>query len=306
LHRSLGWIKRHWRGELPLPLSFWGIGILSLVLPYAWAEIIGFLYLDTFNPYVIFIGLVVIYSGVLGIRIWWWVGTWRSGTARTLHNPNSAWPKIAKAVICLAILKEIYIFPALIIPTFADWIADIKEDPQRGPRGVRPGRTESELEVYGSITRSVPLAFERAIESNPKISVVRFDSKGGRLGAAIQLRDVIRAHNLDTLVSTECSSSCVVTFLGGKRRLIESGARIGFHSTRSGREVSRVGNERFRQELEASGVSEAFLDKALATPPDSVWYPSYDELKSAGVTTGSLPMKSQYPSDVRGTLSDVR
>jgi len=279
------WTKRHWRGDLPLPLSFWGVGVIGIAFLFLWARLIDPSFLDTYDPYLNLFGLSARYVVTLVTLTWWLVGAWRSATARALRPLGSIWAKLTKLAICVVILREIYILPFAVVPIFADAVSNINEDPKWGPRGVRAEQGTTELEVYGAITRSVPRALELALRSNPKLSIVRLDSKGGRADAAYELRSIISSHGLDTLVSTECSSFCVIAFLSGKHRWMEHNARIGFHSTSFGGQRASDANKIAIQEMEVAGVSKTFLQKAFATPPDSVWYPSFDELKDAGVVT---------------------
>jgi len=289
------WMKRHWRGDLPLSLSFWGMGAAGIAFLFLWAHLIDPWFLNTYDPYLNLVGLFARYVATLATLTWWSVGTWRSAAALALRSQNRVWSRFSKLVICLIILREIYVLPFGVAPIFADAISNIEEDPQWGPRGVREGRRPTELEVYGAITRSVPQALELALQSNPKFSLIRLSSKGGRAGAAYAVRSIIRSRGLDTLVSTECSSFCVVAFLGGKRRWMLRSARIGFHSATFGGQQAHRANEIAMREMEDAGISKTFLQKAFSIPSDSIWYPSIDDLKDAGVVTDPLPDEGPTP-----------
>jgi len=282
------WVLRHWRGLLPLPLSFWAVGSLGIVFVLLLGYLTKHIFFASYNPYLDLVGLIAEYVASFATLTWWLVGTWRSATLRALHIPGNVWPKVVKVAMGLIIVREVFLIPSAVLPIFNEAISDIREDPQFGPRGVRMGPT-TEVEIYGAITRSVPLALEEAIKSNPKISVVRLSSKGGRAGAAYELRDRIRNHGLDTLVSTECSSYCVIVFLGGKHRWMERSARMGFHRIQFGGQNASDANEIARREMKAAGISSNFLNKVFATPPESLWYPSNEELRDAGVVTGCPP-----------------
>src|SRR6266446_5494679 len=49
-------IRRHWRGEFSLPLSFWGDGIVGVLVFYTWVYVIQVAFLNTFNPYLNIVG----------------------------------------------------------------------------------------------------------------------------------------------------------------------------------------------------------------------------------------------------------
>jgi len=276
------WVLRHWRGLLPLPVSFWANGSLGILLLLSIAYVAKRLIFPLYNPYLDLVGYLGQSVAALAILIWWLVGTWRSATIR-----GNVWSKIAKVVIALVVVRNVFSIPS-VVAGIDSAISNIREDPQWGPRGARMAGT-TEVEIYGGITRSVPLALEEAIKSNPKISVVRLSSKGGRASAAYKLRNLIRDHGLDTLVSTECSSYCVVAFLGGKHRWMERNARMGFHRAQFGGQSAEDADKIARGEMEAAGIAPAFLSKVFTTPPESIWYPSYEELQNAGVVTGPPP-----------------
>jgi len=63
--------------------------------------------------------------------------------------------------------------------------------------------------------------------------------------------------------------------------------KIGFHQGSFGGEVYTSG---FRETYNAAGLSKSFVDKALSTPPSSVWWPTLDELVKAGVVTQVAPL----------------
>jgi hypothetical protein len=182
-------------------------------------------------------------------------------------------------------IGQIHAYTVYIAPQFIDMVLDITEDTQWGDRGVRVMANGAQIEVYGSITRSLVKALEVALESHPAAKAVKFNSRGGRAAAAVAMENLIRAHGLDTLVTEECISLCTLAFLGGKHRCVAEGTRMGFHSPSFGGQMEGPGTTRVREQLAEAGVDRKFLDKVFATPTRSIWYPSPEELKSAGVIT---------------------
>ena len=61
---------------------------------------------------------------------------------------------------------------------------------------------------------------------------VTFNSDGGNLVAGIQIGETIRMKNFGTWVPANktCASACALAWLGGARRYMGSGSRIGFHA----------------------------------------------------------------------------
>ena len=96
------------------------------------------------------------------------------------------------------------------------------------------------IQADGEIVANTPEAFEtfyRSLKYPP--GAIRLNSLGGNLTAGIALGEKIRALGLSTEVgSTQgnaektqgiCASACAYAFLGGKARVLEDSARLGFH-----------------------------------------------------------------------------
>lgn len=80
--------------------------------------------------------------------------------------------------------------------------------------------------VYGDFER-----FKEAVTVSDRAIIV-LDSLGGKLGPAIKIAEYVRASGFVTYVESggECSSSCSVIWLSGRRKFIEKGGTIGFHA----------------------------------------------------------------------------
>jgi len=93
---------------------------------------------------------------------------------------------------------------------------------------------------------------------------------------------------LDTSVTQECLGAAALVFVAGKERVVGAQASIGFE---------RVGSTRMpdaeREELEGnaldifreSDVKKPFANRALTSAHDQMWFPSIEEMQSAGVVT---------------------
>lgn len=76
------------------------------------------------------------------------------------------------------------------------------------------------------------------------IRTLRLNSTGGSVWAGGEMARVVIDFELDTVVEGECSSSCVSIFLGGTRRELARGGKLGFH-----------------QRSWSAGAMEAYYDK---------------------------------------------
>lgn len=137
------------------------------------------------------------------------------------------------------------------------------------------------LHIDGLITDEVAETFKALIDTHPEVTQISMFSGGGRLDAAEAIASIISKRKLNTLVVQECSSACTIIFLSGKIRIFDIGSKLGFHGPRAlGR--SDVESQNSSPEMfdayEGVGLSSAFIDQALQTPPSSIWYPSDDTL----------------------------
>ncbi len=67
-------------------------------------------------------------------------------------------------------------------------------------------------------------------KSNPP-KLVRLASDGGRTYVALRIGTAIRERGLDTYAEGSCASSCGLIWLGGVKRYIQDGAKVGFHNS---------------------------------------------------------------------------
>ncbi|MGA7674647.1 MAG: ATP-dependent Clp protease proteolytic subunit [Rhizomicrobium sp.] len=278
-------IKRQWRGEYPIAVSFLAIGVIEKLLEIALRPIGNSVISIADTAETTFVALAAFYISTEAVCVWWWVGAWRSATKNSPTLKFKSWAVIVKLAICLLVIADIANYTT-VWPMFSDALSDLKEDPQWGPRGVITTSNKQELKIHGYLTRSVVIDFQRALSVHSKTVVIGLDSLGGRVGPALAISDIVRTRKLDTLVEGTCASACVIAFLGGKHRWITANARLGFHSAAFGGVAAQAANEQYRLAGIKAGVSEQFLDTALSSP--TVWYPSSHELKMAGVITGVI------------------
>jgi hypothetical protein len=78
-----------------------------------------------------------------------------------------------------------------------------------------------------------------------------------------------------------CASACTLVFMAGQPRQLTPGARLGFHRASTGT-FNPVFEELANQNLAASyrklGLPESLIDKTLATPARTMWFPQTRDL----------------------------
>lgn len=144
------------------------------------------------------------------------------------------------------------------------------------------------------------------------ITRLQLNSSGGEVYAASQMSDIVVDFELDTHVHGDCDSSCVTIFLGGTRRTMSRGSRIGFHQIFWSADNISAYYDREREEqgwqspwdfaawmyldtqeemyahlkyIVSRGVEPGFAIETIKNPQAEMWRPRRRELQEAGVLT---------------------
>lgn len=133
--------------------------------------------------------------------------------------------------------------------------------------------------------------FQEALNAaGSSLKEVRLTSSGGRIYEATQMADLISARGLDTYVDDHCESACTFMFLAGKKRQVSPDAGLGFHSPSNDMMPEQDLNDDFDKEralMREAGLSRTFVDRAMATPSEDMWYPTYQQLREENIVTGT-------------------
>jgi hypothetical protein len=289
-------VTRHWRGDLPLWVSGWVLGVGSgVVISVMPAVIANFTAGQSYNPALIFSATAGVWIAVFTIAVWQVVGVWRSA-ARHLDAPRRKQPGAGDlAALWSALARLVAIVGcASLLATFAtQWLPQLGElykiafydDPEIPAYAVQMTADGTEAEITGGFKYGLTDDFAAIARDAPRLRVVRLDSAGGRLGEGERLFTLIRDLGLDTYVSSKCFSACTLAFAGGRERILRRGATLGFHKADfPGVNENEFDSLQYRI-FSAAGFDGAFIAKALATPHRDLWTPSPDALLAARVIT---------------------
>ena len=280
---SLGtYIARHWRGEFSLARSFWAnYGLLyAAFFAVAWAVVV----VEDFDSFRLYATIFAFLFGTQFIVFFWMlVGGWRAAGNHICRTGSRFWPWVARAALVIhAMALVVLVAPNVALMT----VIGAGFDPFNKFRIVRTG--SKELMVQGFIGSNLPGEISGLLDAAPEIEWIRLESAGGRIGAAREFARAIGDRGLKVRVWDECSSACFVAFMAADLRAASRHAKIGLHAYSPATEIGPspgVEMKIDRRHMIARGVPEAFLDKAFSTPPDDMWYPSFEELVEAGVVT---------------------
>ena len=154
----------------------------------------------------------------------------------------------------------------------------------------------------------------KTLKDNPNIKTINLTSWGGYISAAVEMADIIIDFELDTHVKEICFSACPLLLIGGEKRTLERGSKIGFHRSywssdsmrdfyedKETRENYEWDNEfdfaswvydesqediysQFKYYLER-GVSPSFVIETMRARSEDGWYPRRKELLEAYIIT---------------------
>ncbi len=282
------YVVRHWRGELPLRVSYWVNGILMSATVSAAAALLSRAADFPSAPRFWSLLAILLWVFAFGGCVWQVVGVWRSAGRHASQGGRAGWSAAAKAAVVLGVIQLLFVFRTQALPQMAEYgRMALGRDPINGYQ-VRVLRKASEIEISGYIAFGLTDQVRTVLDGRPEISLVHLNSDGGRVAEARKLRDLIASRRLSTYTSTRCLSACVIPFLAGERRLIAANAKVGFHQY----SVAGTTGAGVLEEMETDkryfvsrGVSAAFVEQAFRRS-DMLWYPTPDQMRSAGYITG--------------------
>jgi hypothetical protein len=308
-HRHKNYLSRHWAGHLPLPVSFWINSVLvSVLIAVAVEYANGRLRANGWTLRGLAV-LAIAYFGVMAI-FWTWsaVGIWRSAYWHRRRGGTPGWGLAARVLVAVSVLAILGRSGAIALG-----IAEVGTLAAGGDRigpvaEMKLSPDGRDLSVRGVLAAGASERFRALVDANPGVRRVVLSSPGGRMFEAERMADLIRERRLDTRVEQICESACTHLLIAGRERTAPEQARIGFNqpSFRGDDAWEREGVERARANFLAAGVKREFVDRALATPPESLWVPDPVQLVEANVLTGSDVLVMEGGERRRETAVEMR
>jgi hypothetical protein len=301
-------LAAHWRGELPLWVSFWVFGIIgNIIIAAIPALAIAIFEADRgYRPTSIFSASTVMWAGIFMIAVWQATGVWRAaaksatrsaagGRARSDADSGdqpaaeglTLWAGLARIVVVVAFARLLGAFAMEGVPQLSElYKIAFQDDPDIPAYTIRLMRDGTEAEIVGGFKYGLTDDFAALADTAHQLKVVHLDSVGGRLGEGEKLFTLIRERGFNTYVSSRCMSACTLAFAGGRERFLLKGATLGFHKGGfpgvSDSEFDSLQHKVFT----AAGFDGRFIHRALSTPHDDLWRPSAEVLLAARVVTG--------------------
>ena len=292
------YIRKHWRGELSLTVSFWiNLFLLNIVI-VLFLALLGYSEI-LMNPVTGARVVLVFYAfAILIVYPWQIIGLWRSCNNHIEKSGKRFWPRTAQVLVVLGIIGTLVNLNSY-WPTYKSLfrLAFIKDDYESYT--IKLEKNDTLIHLQGGLGFGVSKEISKILKKNPRIEGIILDSIGGRIYEGRELAKLISAYGLDTYSLKGCYSAATTAFIAGENRFLGMGANLGFHQYTAGSEYidTFVDMEEeqakdlllFRQQE----VKSEFIERLFETSHDDLWYPTVDEMLDAGVIHGIV-----NPSDL--------
>ncbi len=289
----MNYIARHWRGELSLPVSFWGnwLGV-TLLFGAAGLVIIEFELVSLDSPRTLAAGFLFLSLFVITATVWQVVGIWRA--ARKYIRVHAGrlkrlWGAAAIGVAAIVAVSSAYDLAARLLPQAVITGLIAFDYNLYGNYRISLAPGGEELRIMGGFGIGLAEDVRAQLDRSPAVRRISLTSPGGNIEEARKLARLIEARGLDTYTAKSCASACILAYAAGRRRLIGQEGKLGFHQYYFPgilREQARAEEEKGETYLLSRGITPAFVAKVHRALPRNMWIPGHEELLAARFVTG--------------------
>ena len=281
------WLKLHWKGLLPLEVSYW-TNVFAVGLVIIFLSTTFFKYFSNSNAEGALRGIVIIafYLLITAITVWQLVGLYRSADKHPSRGGTKGWALIAKIMVLIGVTRYCYDMSQTGVPFILESGKMVVGTSTLPPMFIRVMNNGTEIEIQGGLDFGASEQLSEALAKNPSVKIVHLNSLGGRIAEAKKLASLIKKKKLNTYTKTQCLSACPIVFLAGADKLLGSEAKLGFHSASfggvSGSEYEEL-NEGLVEQLELASVPKWFINKVTNINSSDMWNPDQKDLLKAGL-----------------------
>lgn len=305
----MNYIRKHWRGELSLSVSFW---INLFLLNSSFMLFDRWLTQNSIIEHPQIAGRVTIIYNIVRLGLvypWQIVGLWRASKRHIEATGKRFWARTVQVLVVLGIF-------ATVVNVNSSWSTykwmyniSFKKD-EFANYTLKLTKNNTIIHLQGGMGFGISEDVAELLESNPKVQGIVLDSPGGRIYEGRKLSKLIHTYGLNTYSFKGCYSICTTVFIAGKNRYLGLGANLAFHQYSTGyKNIDAIVDIKKEQEtdlmlFQQQGVKKGFLDKLFNTPHDDLWYPPVEEMLHAGVIHGILNPSDISPTQYEFSSSD--
>jgi hypothetical protein len=287
----MNYIRKHWRGQLSLAVSFW---INLFLLNSAFMLFDTWLIQNSIIEHPQIAGRVTIIYTIVRLGLvypWQIIGLWRASKRHIETADTRFWPRFAQV---LAIFGVLATFGTLTSswPIYKELYQIGFTKDEYANYNLKLSTNNTIIHLQGELGFGVSKDVAKLLVSQSNVQGIILDSNGGRIYEGRELSKLILINGLNTYSFNGCYSACTTAFIAGKNRYLGPGANLAFHQYIMGYKNLGTGID-MKKEQEADlrifqkqGVKSDFMNKLFKTPHDDLWYPSVEELMDSGVIHG--------------------
>ncbi len=292
------YVLSHWRGEQGLLWSF-AVNLVCLrIVIFAVQRLFQpGEYEDYHSRMVLVLGLAIFFHGI--VFVWQTVGVFRAGEAYIRERGAIAvhWGAQFGVIVAFWITASQALNAwqmTIDVPDYVDHSAEWQRE--REAKYEIAQVAEGVLRVRGTLELGITRKLTGFIEQDTGVKTVILSSMGGNIYEARGLARLFRERGLGVVVENECSSACTTAFIGGRKRVLKPGGKLGFHQYRIEADYVVLGSdpegeqERDKALYLEAGVDPDFVARMHTAAPDTMWYPDENDLLHAGVLTADPAM----------------
>jgi len=288
-NEKMSYIKQHWRGKLPLGISYWVNNVLLSVLILISMIILSDM-VSSFSSYSFsFFGLILFYIFIFFVvSPWVYVGLLRSASNHIKQHNVYFWANIVRILVVVGIFRTVMTFVDSAYPQMVEYYKIAMGTDDLPSYIIQLEENNTTLKIIGGIKFGLTDDVNTYLEKYPQIDTLHLESIGGRVNEAMELAKVVEKKNLNTYVSDICFSACSYIFIAGDERMVEPTARLGFHQPSFpglAQEELKSQIARDKRFFIKKGIEKDFVDKIFKVPSETILQVEYEELKKVGVAT---------------------
>ena len=210
------WFKLHWKGLLPLDLSYWvNVFAVGIALVFISPPLFQYLAESEASSSARAFIIILFYIVITGISVWQLTGLYRSADKHSSRGGSTGWALVAKLMVLIGVTRYCYDMSQTGIPFILESgkiVVGISELP---PLTIRVMNQGTEIELQGGLEFGTSAKLTKILASNPSVKVIHLNSYGGRLAEAKKLAAIVKKNKLITYSKTLCLSACPIVFLAG-------------------------------------------------------------------------------------------
>jgi hypothetical protein len=148
--------------------------------------------------------------------------------------------------------------------------------------------------ITGAIEEADVVRFQELSAARNHALVLLEKSAGGKMAAAIEIGEMIRAKGYYTIVKDYCASACALIWLAGSKRFMIPSAHIGLHQAYNVTgQADGMGNAILGAYLTRLGLSYSAIIYATQAKPGELKWLTVDDAKRIGIPVTVVDLNAQ-------------